>query len=153
MASKEKTKKTAVRKSNDDTALEDAPYVDPDPTDEFDLKAFGTAQIKERMQNLKGVLTVRRSVGNEVEIPIDDREITIGRDNSCDIVLHDESVSRRHAAVSRTEAGYFELKDLGSRNGTLVDGLPVKEMLITAGDKFTVGKVRLTFTVSQNTPS
>lgn len=48
---------------------------------------------------------------------------TIGTDpNSCDIVFHDNSVSRQHAKISVTAEGQLYIQDLKSRNGTLVDG-------------------------------
>lgn len=47
---------------------------------------------------------------------------TIGRDASCDLVLFDGSVSRRHAVLEQDESGAVVLRDQGSRNGILVDG-------------------------------
>ncbi|BBI17851.1 type III secretion system inner membrane ring subunit SctD [Neochlamydia sp. S13] len=50
----------------------------------------------------------------------------IGTDpNSCDIVFHDTSVSRQHAKITVTEEDTISLEDLGSRNGTFVDGKPL----------------------------
>lgn len=51
-------------------------------------------------------------------------EILIGREPSCDIIIPDRQVSRLHARLHRVEGG-FELEDLGSKNGTHVNGLPV----------------------------
>lgn len=52
---------------------------------------------------------------------------TIGTDpNSCDIVFHDNSVSRQHARISITSDDKLYIEDLKSRNGTLVDGEPLK---------------------------
>lgn len=56
-----------------------------------------------------------------------DSTYLIGTDpNTCDIVFHDTSVSRQHARVSVTEDDQLTIEDLKSRNGTLVDGEPVK---------------------------
>jgi len=49
---------------------------------------------------------------------------TIGRDPGCDIIIPDRQVSRRHAALRRVDGG-FEVEDLGSKNGTHVNGTPV----------------------------
>ena len=50
----------------------------------------------------------------------------IGRDDSCDLVLGDEKVSRRHAAIAPAMGIGRNLRDLGSANGTLVNGEPMK---------------------------
>ena len=47
--------------------------------------------------------------------------VTLGRDPLADIVISDPEVSRQHARLMETENGY-ELQDLGSTNGTFVDG-------------------------------
>ena len=53
------------------------------------------------------------------------REITIGRDASCDLVLTDKSVSREHARIGMVNGEGIVIRDLGSANGTFVDGRPV----------------------------
>ncbi|MGH2521591.1 MAG: FHA domain-containing protein [Anaerolineales bacterium] len=50
---------------------------------------------------------------------------TIGRDPECDIIIPDRQVSRVHARLRRVESG-FEVEDLGSKNGTHVNGTPVR---------------------------
>ena len=70
--------------------------------------------------------------------------IEIGRDDSCGLVVSDESVSRRHAVVRTDEEGYV-LEDLGSRNGTRVNGEPVTKGLISPGERIEVGSVLLRF--------
>ena len=51
-------------------------------------------------------------------------EAVIGRDASCEIMIPDRQVSRRHATLRRVEGG-FELVDLGSKNGTHLNGTPL----------------------------
>jgi putative methionine-R-sulfoxide reductase with GAF domain len=51
------------------------------------------------------------------------KETVVGRDFGCDVVLDDDRVSRRHARLSPGPSGWL-LADLGSKNGTLVDGMP-----------------------------
>lgn len=53
--------------------------------------------------------------------PLSKSEIVIGRDATCDIVINDAEISRRHAKMTMQETGYV-LEDLGSTNGTFVDG-------------------------------
>lgn len=73
---------------------------------------------------------IRNSTGNLV--------VTIGRDEGNDIVVDDLTVSRRHARVSQTPDGYL-IEDLGSRNGTYVNGSRVASATIVNGDLVTVG--------------
>lgn len=57
--------------------------------------------------------------------PLAKEELVIGREPDCDIVIPDRQVSRAHARLHRVEGG-FELEDLGSKNGTHLNGLPVE---------------------------
>ncbi|HEX6767232.1 MAG TPA: sigma 54-interacting transcriptional regulator [Polyangiaceae bacterium] len=67
------------------------------------------------------------------------RSVTvIGRDAAADIVLPVTAVSRRHAEI-RKEGGAFVVKDLGSRNGTLVNGHPVTEDELEPLDELRIG--------------
>ena len=54
------------------------------------------------------------------------QSIVIGRGAECDVVVKDEKASRRHCRLSRQTADFL-LEDLGSRNGTYVDGLRISE--------------------------
>jgi DNA-binding NtrC family response regulator len=62
----------------------------------------------------------------------------IGRDASADIVLPVTAVSRRHAEITK-QAGEFVVRDLGSRNGTLVNGHPVSEDTLEPLDELRIG--------------
>lgn len=64
--------------------------------------------------------------------------LLIGRDDRADIILADSGVSRRHAELFRREHEYA-IRDLGSTNGTLVNGTPVQEHSLTSGDTIRVG--------------
>ncbi len=69
---------------------------------------------------------------------------TIGRHASCDLVLDDDTVSRLHARVERTEGG-FALMDLGSSNGLRVNGEPTTYRILEPGDVVHVGECVLRF--------
>jgi len=69
----------------------------------------------------------------------------IGRSDSCDLVLTDVTVSRQHAELSRTTVGWL-LSDLGSTNGTRVNGWRVAQMRIRPGDRVELGAVRMRVT-------
>jgi hypothetical protein len=80
--------------------------------------------------------------GRDIDL---DRTVTvIGRSSGCDIVLDDPNVSRRHAEIRRLGDGY-SLVDLGSTNGTEVNGQRVGETALMNGDVIGVGTTRLTF--------
>jgi Protein of unknown function (DUF3662)/FHA domain len=64
---------------------------------------------------------------------------SVGRSQDNDIVIHDPNVSRRHARISRADNG-FVVEDLGSTNGTLLDGAPIDRERIEGGDELTFGQ-------------
>lgn len=78
---------------------------------------------------------------------IGDGPVTLGRLPECDVVLNDPNVSRRHAEFRRTADGVV-VTDLGSTNGTRVNGVPVREQQLVSGDEITVGSSTLVFELS-----
>ena len=74
------------------------------------------------------------------------RLLKIGRDNSCDIVLHSEKVSSLHAEITLLDSGDMLLEDKGSANGTFIMNQPVKpgkEIPIRRGDAIRFADVEL----------
>lgn len=69
---------------------------------------------------------------------------TIGRGADCELRLEDTGVSRRHAEI-RVDVGGATLTDLGSTNGTAVNGKPVRSRELTDGDRLTVGTTTMVF--------
>jgi FHA domain-containing protein len=80
--------------------------------------------------------------GRRVAIGAD--PLVIGRLPECGVVLQDSNVSRRHAELRRVGEGVV-LTDLGSTNGTRVNGATVREQILTSGDEVGVGSTRLIF--------
>src|SRR5208283_5644850 len=79
------------------------------------------------------------------EYPIDRQTVAIGSHPSNDVVLDDTTVSRRHATITR-KPGRFELADLGSTNGTFVNGRRAgKPIALKSGDEIKFGSVRIAF--------
>jgi hypothetical protein len=64
---------------------------------------------------------------------------SVGRSQENDIVINDPNVSRNHARISRADNG-FVVEDLGSTNGTLLDGAPIDRERIEGGDELTFGQ-------------
>lgn len=77
-------------------------------------------------------------------IPLDSTSMTIGRGLNNDIILEDARVSRNHAQL-RYKSRRFWLTDLGSTNGTFVNGEPVTERALRDGDIISLGGLELTF--------
>ena len=67
------------------------------------------------------------------ELLLDKGKIVLGRDSSCDLQLNDASVSRQHVRLTRIMADYL-VEDLGSTNGTLVNGKTVRKQMLKPGD-------------------
>jgi len=76
--------------------------------------------------------------------PLAKDALSIGRLDSCDIVLSDAGVSRRHAEVRR-EGDEWVIVDLGSTNGTIVNGRTVRRHRLTQGDRIEVGETTIEF--------
>lgn len=70
--------------------------------------------------------------------------VLVGRSRTCDIVLDDGNVSRKHAELVRVDDAY-EVRDLGSTNGTLVNGQRVRSARLSPGDTVTFGTTTIRF--------
>lgn len=84
------------------------------------------------------------------EVAINKARINVGRRPSNDLVLDHLAVSGRHAAIDTTSEGTFIL-DLGSTNGTSVNGQPIKKHHLQDGDVIELGKYQLRFVVEKDT--
>jgi len=80
---------------------------------------------------------------------LSDNAIEIGRGSSAGLVLDADSVSRRHARIEPMGAGH-RLTDLGSTNGTYVNGLRVKDHVLKDGDRVQIGKALLKYIAGGN---
>ena len=76
--------------------------------------------------------------------PVTSRRIVLGRSRECDISLPDSNVSRRHAELVQEGATYW-LADLGSTNGTELNGERVDRAKLSDGDRITVGSTDVVF--------
>ena len=70
---------------------------------------------------------------------IDKEEISIGREDTNDIVLNNPSISRQHSVI-RVSDGIVSIKDLGSVNGTFINNVKMDEAVLDIGDEIVVGK-------------
>ena len=80
-------------------------------------------------------------------IPVGEDPVAIGRLPECDVALSDPNVSRRHAEVRR-RGNDFVVVDLGSTNGTRVNGAGVRERRLNDGDEIALGGTVIRFEAS-----
>jgi len=71
--------------------------------------------------------------------PVIAGKLVLGRNSTCDVSLLDTAVSRRHSAITRLADGSVSLEDLDSRNGTFLNGVPVREAVVTPGTEIRLG--------------
>jgi FHA domain-containing protein len=89
------------------------------------------------------VIEVREPNRPARSIPASGGPIRIGRAPDCELVLRDSRVSRRHARLAARD-GVLVLTDLGSTNGTRVNGHRISEVVLGAGDRILLGETILT---------
>lgn len=73
-----------------------------------------------------------------------DGPTTVGRSTDANAKVDDNELSRKHFTVTKTDAG-FSLKDLGSTNGTAINGTRVTEQILRPNDEIRAGNSRFTF--------
>ncbi len=96
--------------------------------------------------NASGWLIVTGGPGAGSRYELTQAACTIGRGTACDLIIQDSSISRRHAQVIRQEDGFFYAQDLGSQNGTALNGKRLTAPLRLAdGDTLTLGTIPLRF--------
>jgi diguanylate cyclase (GGDEF)-like protein len=86
------------------------------------------------------VVVLGPDVGSRVVL---DRSVETGRDPACELPLHDDNVSWRHARVEERGGGDWAVLDLGSTNGTLVNGQPCAGAVLKVGDRVFLGQTIL----------
>ncbi|MHB1037740.1 MAG: ATP-binding protein [Pirellulales bacterium] len=94
-------------------------------------------------------LFVIRGNDQGARFELEDPTVGLGRDASNAIQLHDTEVSRRHAEVRRTDKTCV-LADLGSSNGTFVNGRKVHEHDLAGGDQIQLGRTLMLYTASSD---
>jgi pSer/pThr/pTyr-binding forkhead associated (FHA) protein len=87
---------------------------------------------------------VQRGFYEGLEVPVDRDWMVIGRGRSADLVIAEPTISRAHAAIGWDGDGFF-MQDLGSTNGTRVNGKRQARVRLADGDELALGKLRLRF--------
>jgi diguanylate cyclase (GGDEF)-like protein len=115
----------------------------------------GETQVLHIAQKLRSEAKQRTPVlvvvqGDEIgrRFLLNERHLILGRDPKCaDLVISDRSISSKHAMLQvDPTSGRFGVMDLGSRNGTFVNGVPAESSALREGDKIFLGRTVLKFT-------
>jgi len=91
-------------------------------------------------------LTITAADGRTFKRPVDKEVLTVGRSSKNDVNLSfDLSLSRFHAEILRRDSRFF-VRDVGSRNGTSLNGVPVVDpVALKSGDRITLGETTILF--------
>lgn len=90
--------------------------------------------------------------GSTITTPLDSDLITIGRAEDSIVQLPCGSVSSHHATIKARPDGYY-VQDLGSRNGTRLNGAEIEEALLNDGDRVAFGDIQSIFLASDEVPT
>jgi pSer/pThr/pTyr-binding forkhead associated (FHA) protein len=98
-------------------------------------------------------LYVRDPIDGDRVVPVRTRA-ALGRDLTCEVVVGDAEASRRHAELRTLPAGTWQLRDLGSTNGTYVNERRVVGAVdVSAGDVVRIGRVSIELHLADPTPA
>src|SRR4051812_23485064 len=100
---------------------------------------------------MAGALLEITQNGSSRQVPVGAEPVTIGRQIANMVVIEDTEASRFHCVVEKVANG-FRVRDLGSRNGTKVNGNLVKVALLDQDDVVTIGKTELRLVNGAKTP-
>jgi hypothetical protein len=120
--------------------IPDAHSATDDATGAAGAEAEGPAEDEAAGGLRDPMLEVRTGVDAGAQLLLDGGRVTAGRGSSCDLVVRDTTVSREHAAFVRRGDAWWVI-DLGSTNGTRVNGLRAAEHPIAPGDRIELGDV------------
>jgi two-component system, cell cycle response regulator len=87
----------------------------------------------------RATLTVLSGVDPGCVLALQGGENVLGRSKEATVAIDEPAISRRHARVVRTEDGRHILEDLGSQNGTFVNGRAVSRVVLKSGDRIQLG--------------
>ena len=126
----------------------DAPRAQADDTRLIPVTAPDTGEVVEVVRDEvpagQGVLVVKRGPNAGSRYVLEGSAVTAGRSPDSDIFLDDVTVSRRHASFVPTGSTY-EVRDVGSLNGTYLNRERIDAAPLANGDEVQIGKFRLVF--------
>lgn len=125
-----------VTRAADELGLEARPRCSDDDGDTVSEEFFGS--------HAAGKLLVKKSGELVCEFLLDSDVVTIGRDKHNALSIPSLYISRHHALVTKGEAG-VRIQDLGSTNGTVVNGHRIESQVLGHGDTIVLGDCRMEF--------
>lgn len=112
------------------------------PIADIATQALQPNPVPIRLRRMSLVISRGPDAGNRVSIDKD--RFVVGKDPSCELFFPDPTVSRRHFEIEN-QGDRFVIRDLGSTNGTSIDGTRIKEAYVSPGARITAGNVELIF--------
>lgn len=108
--------------------------------DDYDspMMVPNTASFDDDYDEPRAAARLLNNAGTQ-SIELDARRLIMGRSNSCDIVLDDINASRNHAELVHEDNDDWVINDLGSTNGTLVNGRRITSRTLYEGDRIRIG--------------
>lgn len=100
-------------------------------------------------QHKYACLVVIRGARLGTRIPLENAQLTIGRDHGCDFQISERNVSRSHCRLTR-HSGIYWLEDLRSTNRTLLNGQAIDRKALSDGDQIRIGNTVLKFIAAGN---
>lgn len=113
-------------------------------TAELARRLFRASQRGAQVGGARLVFLGGAQVGKSISVPEAPSKLILGRAETCQVVLNDPDVSREHAEVFRDLDG-VTIRNLGSKNGVVVQGHIVQQRRLRDGDELVLGKSRLLF--------
>ncbi len=111
------------------------------------LRAGRFTVTAEVVEGPDGLVVAELVLPDGQRVAVGGEPIVMGRLPECDVVLADPNVSRRHAEIRRLGDDVV-VSDLGSTNGTRVNGVAVREQRLESGDEVSLGSTTLRFEMS-----
>lgn len=105
------------------------------------------SQERETVEVPKGAsILVKSGFYEGLEVVVDRDWLVVGRGRSADLVIAEATISRAHAAIGYDADGFY-VQDLGSTNGTMVNGAKSERQLLKQGDEIQMGRLVLGVTL------
>jgi hypothetical protein len=117
-------------------------FIGPVEVELFESKRLKAGRVDIVASFFEGEVQPSLVLPDGTSVPIAHTPVVIGRTPECDVVLGDTNVSRRHAQVALDD-GAVVVTDLGSTNGTFLNGRRVTRATVRPGDELTIGTSRL----------
>jgi pSer/pThr/pTyr-binding forkhead associated (FHA) protein len=112
------------------------------------VSAAGAPPLQDFLDHYVMRVMVVSGPGAGAEFTIDRERVIVGRGPGVDRAFDDPAMSRQHAAIEFCGTG-FRLRDLGSTNGTRLNGTPVQSAELRHGDRFEIGDRRFALAIEE----